>query len=149
MKRKLILFISLIALLPLTVSAATKEEAKALAEKAATLINTEGFESARPKLEDKNGEYVNGALYVFAIDFEGNTLIHGGKPKLVGKNLIKMKDPNGVFFLKEMADLAKKDGTGWVKYHWANPKTNKVSPKITYVIKIKDKDALVGCGIYE
>lgn len=149
MKNIIKLCMAIFLVVPMTVSAATRDEAKALAEKAAAIINAEGIEVARPKLHDANGEYVNGELYVFAIDFDGNTLIHGGKPKLVGKNLMKMKDPNGVFFLKEMAELAKKDGIGWTTYHWSNPKTNKVSPKVTYVVRLKDGEALVGCGIYQ
>lgn len=149
MKRCIRLLSVFLLVFPLASVAATKEEAKALVEKAAALINAEGIEAAKPKLHDPQGEFVKGELYIFVIDYEGNTLIHGGKPAIVGKNLFNMKDPNGVFFLQDMVKLAKKDGQGWTRYHWSNPKTNKVSPKVTYVMKLSDGKSLAGCGIYE
>ncbi len=143
-----VILLPLIAI-PLIAFSATKDEAKALAEKAAALINAEGVEAARAKLHDPKGEFIDGELYIFVIDFTGNTLVHGGKPSQVGENLIKIKDPDGVFFLREMIDVVKKYGSGWVKYLWTNPETNKVTQKITYVLRLKESDALVGCGVYE
>ena len=64
-------------------------------------------------------------LYVTVYDLKGKNLAHGANAKLVGKDLIGMKDPDGKLFNKILVDLAKKKGKGWseeFKFH--NPTTN-------------------------
>ena len=66
---------------------------------------------------------------------------------LVGQSLINIRDPNGKYMTKEMVELAKTKGSGWVDYVFKNPKTNEMSPKSTYV-ELAD-EVVVGCGIYK
>ncbi|MBI5441029.1 MAG: histidine kinase, partial [Deltaproteobacteria bacterium] len=48
------------------------------------------------QVNKKDGKFVRGELYVFALQFDGTTLANGGNPKMVGKNLFEMnlKDAN-------------------------------------------------------
>ena len=130
--------------------AATQEEAKAMAEKAAAYWKANGKEKAIAEFNNPSGQFVKGDLYVVAHDFKGAVLAHGGNPKLAGVNLLEQKDPNsGMFFVKVQIELAKTNGSGWVDYSWANPATKKVQPKTTWVKKIDGADYLVNCGVFK
>ncbi|MEH6825622.1 MAG: cache domain-containing protein [Motiliproteus sp.] len=134
---------------PLVALSATQQEAQTLAEKATSYVEAHGLEQSRQTMHDKAGGFIDGELYVFVLDFEGETLIHGGNPKLVGRNLSAMKDPSGNYFVKNMAKTAITAGTGWVKYMWKHPQTNKLTPKSSYVSRIPSMDAYVGVGVYD
>lgn len=124
-------------------------EAKALAEKAAAYVKSAGADKAFEEFSAKDGKWQDRDLYVFANKFDGMTVAHGANKTLVGKNLLDMKDANGKLFLKEMTDLAKSKGSGWVDYHWSNPQTKKVEPKSSYVLAIPGYEGYVGVGIYK
>jgi cytochrome c len=66
---------------------------------------------------------------------------------LIGKNLIDIKDQDGNYLIREMIDLVKGPGSGWVDYKWPTPQTNKIEDKSSYVEKLGDK-YFVGVGIY-
>mgnify|MGYP001547253402 CR=1 FL=1 len=136
------------SLLALSAHAATKEEAKAMADKAIAYIEKNGLEKAKTEIKNKDGEFIKGELYVFIMDMEGKMISHGVKDRLDGKSLLKLKTPDGVYFIQEMIKVIKEKGEGWVEYVWAHPKTGKVTPKSTYVKKPKDKDIYVACGVY-
>ena len=78
----------------------------------------------------------------------GKVLGHGANPKLVGKDLIGLKDPDGKLFIKMIDDLAKSKGKGWTEnYKFRNPVTDKVADKAIYVERVGD--AWVGVGVYK
>jgi cytochrome c len=126
------------------------DDAKALAEKAAAYWKANGKDKALAEINNPQGQFVKGDIYVVAHDFKGNVLGHGGNPKLVGTNLYEQKDPNnGKFFVKEQIELAKTKGSGWVSFSWANPATKKVQPKKSWVKKIEGEEYLVNSGVFE
>ena len=127
----------------------TAAEAKALAEKAIAEIKAVGPEKAFEAFSAKDGKWQDRDLYVFANSYDGTTLAHGANKALVGKNLLDMKDANGKQFLKEMTDLAKAKGSGWVDYLWTSPQTKKTEPKSTYVLSIPGFNGFVGVGVYK
>ncbi|MFC2160950.1 cache domain-containing protein, partial [Acidobacteriota bacterium] len=96
---------------------------------------------------NKNGEFIQGELYMFADSFEGIVLAHGGNPELVGQDIMEITDKKGKKIMPEMLTLAKK-GKGWMEYYWTNPVSNKDEPKLTYVMKVDD-DWFVGAGMYD
>lgn len=49
-----------------------------------------------------------------------------------------MKDVEGKEFGKEIIDVAKSSGTGWVEYRMTNPVTRKVGLKRSWVIGMGD-----------
>ena len=85
-------------------------------------------------------------LYVMCYDMEGNNKCHGSNPKLIGKNLLEIKDADGKFIVKGFIETASK-GHGWVDYKWPNASTKTVEPKSTYVEKVDG--ILIGVGIYK
>ena len=65
----------------------------------------------------------------------------------MGKNLIDMKDPNGVMVIQGLVKLAQGDG-GWLDYAWPNPlHDNVVELKAGYVLRVDDTWFL-GSGLY-
>lgn len=99
-------------------------------------------------------EFTNGKkfkdrdLYVIVYDLNGKNLAQGANPKLVGKNLIGLKDPDGKPLIQMFVDLAKTKSKGWVEgYKFLNPVTQKLENKSMYLERYGD--TLVGCGIYK
>ena len=127
----------------------TAAEAKAMAEKAIAEIKAVGPEKAFEAFSAKDGKWQDKDLYVFVNRYDGTTAAHGANKALVGKSLIDMKDANGKLFLKEMTDLAKSKGSGWVDYLWTSPTTKKTEAKSSYVIAIPGYEGFVGVGIYK
>jgi len=128
-------------------STGTEEEAKEIVHKAAQFLKTNGKEKAFLEFSKTTGQFVKGDLYVFAIDMEGLTVAHGGNPGLVGKHMFELKDAEGKRFIRELVDVARKQGSGWVDYKWLNPVNGKVLAKSTYCVCVDDIS--LGCGIYK
>ncbi|HJV50866.1 MAG TPA: cache domain-containing protein [Noviherbaspirillum sp.] len=126
---------------------ATQEQAVALVKKAAAYLHANGRDKALAEFSNPKGQFTERDLYVFVNDLSGNTLAHGGNPKLVGKNVMELKDADGKLFIKEMTELAKAKGKGWVDYKWPNPVTKAIDAKTTYVERVGD--VMIGCGIYK
>jgi cytochrome c len=123
------------------------DEAKALVEKAAAFVKANGKDKAYGEFNQQKGKFVDRDLYVFVFDFNGTMLSHGANEKLIGKNLVELKDAEGKFFVQKMIEVAKKEGKGWVDYQWTNPVSKKIEPKSSYVQKLDD--VFLGCGIYK
>jgi signal transduction histidine kinase len=125
----------------------TPDAAKALVADAAKYLSENGRDATLKEIGNPEGKFVKGTLYVFAYDMDGKMLAHPIKPELLGKNLINEPDSKGKLFRKEIIELAKAKGEGWVDYTYANPKTGKEEAKTTYVLKVDD--IVLCCGIYK
>lgn len=126
---------------------ASQKDAKALVEKAAAFAKASGKDAAIKELNQAKGQFDKGELYVFAYDMSGKIIAHPKNPKLIGKDLLNVPDPDGKMFRKEIVELAKTKGSGWVDYKYTNPETKKVEAKTTYVLKAGDM--ILCCGAYK
>lgn len=126
----------------------TAEEASAMVKKGVEFIKNNGKDKAFAEFNNPTGQFVKGDLYVMCYDMEGNNKCHGSNPKLIGKNLLEIKDAMGVFIVKSFIETAKTKGKGWVDYKWPNAVTKAVENKSTYVEKVDD-NLLIGVGIYK
>jgi signal transduction histidine kinase len=125
----------------------TTAEAEALVKKAIAQLKANGKDKAFGEISDPKGKFVSGDLYVFVYDISGKCVAHGGNAKMIGKDLIELKDADGKAFVKERVEIAKTKGSGWQNYKWNNPTTNKIEDKVAYVEKYED--VIVGCGAYK
>ena len=126
---------------------ATQAEVQAFVEKAVAFARTDGKDKALAAFTAPGGEFHDGELYIYAYDFSGKVIAHGGDPALVGKNLIDMTDPNGLPVIKNLVRLAE-GGSGWLYFMWGNPlNDNRVEPKLGYVMKVDD-GWFLGSGTY-
>ena len=125
----------------------TPAEAEALVKKAIELIKTDGKEKAFAEINNPQGKFVDRDLYIFVYDLKGQCVAHGFNKKMIGKDLLEMKDPDGKYFVKERVEIAKTKGKGWQDYKFTDPITKKLEPKTAYVERIGD--LIVGCGVYK
>jgi cytochrome c len=140
--------LSLLALPAYSSEKGSAAEAVAMVKKAVALIKSDGKEKAYAAISDPaNKDFHDRDLYVYVYDMNGVAVAHGVNPKLVGKNLIDMKDNEGKAMIQEMVKVAQSKGSGWVDFKWPNPVTKAVEAKSGYVEKAGD--VLVGSGIYK
>ena len=126
----------------------TRDEAKAMVDAAVEHVRKVGPDAAFKDFTDKsNKAWQKKDLYVFAYTMEGVNVAHGANDKLIGKNLIELKDPEGKFLIKELRDAAAKGG-GWVDYEWPHPQTKKVESKVSYSKKMANFEGFIGVGVY-
>jgi cytochrome c len=126
----------------------TKQDVQSLVQKAYYYVKANGKEKALQEFMNPKGPFVKGELYIYAYNFNGTVLSHGGDPTLVGKNLIGYKGPNGVMAVQAAANLAKTKGSGWMTCMFPNPVTRQQQKKLIFVKKVDD-DWFLGSGLYE
>ncbi len=125
----------------------TATEAEAMVKKAVVYIKANGPEKAYEEFTHGKS-FKDRDLYIIVYDLNGKNLAQGANPKLVGKDLIGLKDPDGKPLIQMFIDLAKTKGKGWVEgYKFLNPVTQKMESKAMYLERVGD--TLVGCGIYK
>jgi cytochrome c len=127
-------------------AATPKDDATALVKDAAKYLKDNGKEKALQEIGKPDGKWVKGELYVFAYDFQGVIVAHPKNAKLVGKNMLEVPDVDGKLFRKDIVEMAKTKGSGWVDYKYKNPETGKIEEKTTFVLKAGD--VILCCGIY-
>lgn len=122
------------------------EEVVKLVKKAIVQIKQGSIESSCKQFADPQGGFINGELYVYVHDMNAKMICHATNARLNGKDMIDMRDVDGVYFNKAMVDLAKGKGSGWVHYKFLNPATKTIMPKSSYVERVDD--FIVGAGVY-
>lgn len=125
----------------------TPAEAEAMVKKAVAEVKAAGKDKAFAEFSNPKGKFVDRDLYITVYDLSGKCLAHGANAKMIGKDLLDLKDPDGKFFVKERIEIAKAKGGGWQDYKFTNPVTKKVEPKAMYFEKAGD--IIVACGAYK
>ncbi len=92
--------------------------------------------------------YDSGEGYFWVHSKQNVLLAHGAKPELEGRDLSKLKDFNGVHFVREQTEIATREGRGMVEYHWTRAGEDEPSPKISYVTHFEPWGWITGTGIY-
>jgi cytochrome c len=123
------------------------EDAKTWVERAAAFYKASGKRIALAEYTNPNGQFVQDEMYIYALNPRGTMLAHGVNEKFVGEEFIDIKDYDGKKFIKEIVDVANKEGSGWVTYKWYNPVTKEVLPKKLYFKKVED--LIICSGVYE
>lgn len=144
--------LGLAALVPFSLAAGASEvasaaDAEAMVRKAVAYIKTAGADKAFDEVT--HGKmFKDRDLYVFIYDLNGKCLAHGANAKLVGKDLIGMKDPDGKPLVKMLVDVAKDKGKGWTEsVKFRNPTTDKIQARVNYIERVGDY--AVGSGIFK
>ncbi|KIF79849.1 cache domain-containing protein [Noviherbaspirillum autotrophicum] len=128
---------------------ASADEASALVKKAVAYLKANGKEKAFAAFNDTKGQFIDRDLYIFVYDMQGNNMAigNGNAGRMVGKNMLDMRDADGKYIIRSFIDILNAKGKGWVDYKWPNPVTKKVEAKSSYVEKVDDM--IVGAGIYK
>jgi cytochrome c len=126
---------------------ATKPEAEGMVKKGIAFIKANGNDKAYAEIDKKGGKFSDRDLYLVVYGLDGVVHAHGGNAKMVGKNLIDLKDIDGKAFVKERVELGKAKPSFWQEYKFTNPETKKIEPKLAYCER---QDQTVVCGgIYQ
>lgn len=122
---------------------ATKPEAEAMVAKGLKYWKANGNEKTYAEIGKKDGQFVDRDLYLVIYGLDGVVRTHGANPKMIGKNLMEIRDVDGKFFIKERIELAKKKKPFWQDYKFTNPTNGKIEPKTMYCVP---EDDMVLCG---
>ena len=123
----------------------TPAEAKALLDKAVTLVQTQGDTKALATFNDPKGGYQDRDLYVFCFGPD-NKVTANVDQSLIGTDEMGVKDADGKAIGKEMMAIGKK-GEGNLEYKWKNPVSQKVETKVSYLKKAGTQ--VCGVGSYK
>ena len=125
----------------------TAKEAEQMVKKAIAFAKAKGQDAAFAEINNPKGQFTDRDLYVFVYDINGKVMAHGQNLKMIGKELIDMKDADGKMFVKERVEIAKTKGSGWQEYKFTDPLTKKIDDKRAYIEK--HGDLIFGCGVYK
>lgn len=120
-----------------------------MVEKAVRLVERRG-KAGFPPLYQKTGPFLVKDAYVFVIDPRGVELVNPAFPNLEGRDLLDVKDTRGKRMVREMLEVVRERGSGWVDYMWPKPGDSASTEKSTYVSKanVDGTWLLVGSGVY-
>lgn len=86
--------------------------------------------------------------YFWINDMQAVVVMHPIKPELNGKDLSKLKDPNGKRLFQSFVDTVKAKGRGNEGYLWPKPGFDEPVEKVSYVAGFKPWGWVIGTGIY-
>jgi len=110
-------------------------------------LKANGKEKAVAEFNKADGLFIDRDLYVFAMNMDGIRLAHGKNQKLVGLSIADFKDVDDKPYGKEIMDLGKGAGSGWVDYKFTDPVTKKIGEKTSYVQR--EGDVIIAAGAYK
>lgn len=124
-----------------------KDELVAYVNEALKFTKENGKEMALEVFNDPEGNFTGEGRYIFAYDYEGQTLALPYQPELIGENRIDAQDTNGVYFLQQAIDTVRmENGSDYCIY--PDPSRNMTPAlKLRYLMNVDDTWFL-GSGIY-
>lgn len=125
---------------------ASRAEAQAMVKKAVEFYAKNGREKAFAEFSRNPGPFIDRDLYIVVYTLQGEPLVHIN-PKMVGKSMIDMRDPDGKYYIRERMEAAAKGTSGWQNYKFFNPVSKKIEPKEMYWER-HDK-FVFACGAYK
>ena len=119
----------------------TRDEAHKMATQAAGYLRDNGSEKAFAAFDQAGAPFNDRDLYVIVFDKSGKNVAHGASPGQIGKDLIELKDIDGVPFVQQIVAVK---GQGTVSYKWPNPESKQVQPKTVFVEQVDEYFVAVG-----
>lgn len=126
---------------------ATPKEAEAMVKKGIAYIKANGKDKGYAEITSKQSQFKDRDLYLVVYGLDGKVWAHGANEKMVGRNLIDLKDVDGKEFVRERTELGKTKSSFWQDYKFTNPVTKKVEPKQMYCERLDD--TVVCGGVYK
>ena len=122
---------------------ATEADATAMVKKGVAFVKANGKDKGYAEISNKAGQFKYQDLYLVVYGLDGTVLAHGANEKMIGKNLIDLKDVDGKAFVRERVEMGKAKPSFWQDYKFTNPETKKIEPKAMYCERL---DETVVCG---
>jgi methyl-accepting chemotaxis protein len=92
------------------------------------------------------GRFVARDLYLMVLTLDGTVFVaHGNNPARLGTGP-NVKDAGGKYFARDIVQLARQRGEGWVDYKWEHPVTGAISTKSGFVRR--EGDLAIFCAVF-
>ena len=77
-------------------------------------------------------------------------LVNPAFPNLEGRDLLDLTDTHGKYLNRELLEVVRTRGSGWVDYMWPKPGDSVSTQKSAFVssAKLGESRVMVGCGVY-
>jgi len=124
---------------------ATPRDAEQMVAKAVAAIAKDGSK-VYAAITGKDPAWVRGDLYPVVYDLNGKVLAHGQTVKMVGKDLIDLRDVDGKAYIRERMELAKQKPSFWQDYKFVDPISKSIQPKRMYCER--SGEIVVCAGVY-
>jgi signal transduction histidine kinase len=147
--KKLLMMLALMALATFAhaETRGSKTEAEAMVKKAIAHMKAKGIAKTVEEVNARNGVFNNGDLYITIYDMNMKNLAHGANARMVGKDMIELKDMDGKYYMRERLQIITEKGKGWQDFKFVNPVSKEIEPKSMYVERFGD--FIFGCGAYK
>lgn len=110
----------------------SRDEARAMVRKAVTHYQRVGQAQAWADFTQPGGAFTERDLYVYVMDMDGRNTAHGANARLVGRDLVPIRDVDGKPFVAEILDKARAGHAGWTDYKWTHPLTKDIGATSAY-----------------
>jgi cytochrome c len=125
----------------------TAKEAETLVKKGVAFIKANPRDKALAEISNNKDVWVDRELYLVVYAMDGTALAHGTSPKMIGKNMLDLRDADGREHIKERVETAKVKTSFWQDYRTLNRENKKIEPKSMYCERAND--VIVCGGIYK
>lgn len=122
---------------------------------AQTMVDTLSGTIDRPQLERlileslRPVRFFDGRGYYFVLRPDGTSLLQPITPHHEGRSQWNLRDPKGVYLIRELARIGQSSaGGGFARYAWYPPEGDAMRDKIAYVRHFAPFDWLIGSGDY-
>jgi len=126
---------------------ASADEAVAMVKQGVVFLKANGKDKGYAAISSKAGPFSDRDLYLVVYGLDGMVYAHGANEKMIGKNLIDLKDVDGKPFVRERVEMGKARSSFWQDYKFTNPVSKKIEPKSMYCERLDD--TVVCGGIYK
>ncbi|MRV72160.1 histidine kinase [Duganella sp. FT92W] len=125
---------------------ATPAQAEQIVAKAVAAVRKDNAKTFAA-ITAKDPAWVQGDLYPVVYDMHGKVLAHGQNARMVGKDVLELRDADGKAFIRERMELAATKASFWQDYAFVDPITKSILPKRMYCER---SEGMVICaGIYK
>ncbi len=125
----------------------TPSEAKRRVKKAIQFLKEVGPRAAFAEFDNSQGRFSDMDSYITVYDVNGILKAYPINKQSIGTNVLETKDTRGKFFVRELIEMVKAKGRGWVEYLYRNPASGQEEPKLSYSERIGD--LIVSSGAYK
>jgi hypothetical protein len=122
-------------------------EAKNLVKKAVQFLQEEGVKVALDEFNNMKGRFSDMDSYITVYDINGILRAYPIARESIGTNVLGTQDNEGRFFVKELIELVKAKGKGWLEYNYLNPTSGVPEQKLSYSERIGD--LIISSGAYK
>jgi cytochrome c len=128
-----------------SIERAEAKNATALLDRAVEYLQSKGPERAFAAFNNRQGAFVSGPYYVYAVGLDGMMHANGGAPDvLTGTNTLDLHDAAGKPLIRELLQAAASHDSGTIEYRWLNRADNHVENKTANFRKVGKYVLVVG-----